>query len=314
LVRRRLTRAVLAGVMLCGFSWGGYCASGGNATQPPVAHYPSMSMLPRQFAPKGATPAWATSKWLPDRNTSQSISMIDKLAENHKLTITTIESFRGSQTPADVDSGTNDVFLYGLYRGYTEHLPVQPLMATALQMSAISTGTNVTRSYARNLFLCFAMLKPFGNGEYYWMVDLGKRLLAEDPNDYDVMFGNVRVSRPETSSQQKVRMLALADKMIALKPKDKRSYNAEYDIYMPCYLSHVSGNISDANGAIAAMRKRIEFETDPETISEYKDIISKIINLRDEPTQNKEPVSAQVPGISAPQPLTIGSSPTTPSK
>jgi len=192
-------------------------------------------------------PGWISTAWMSPQSPVDVFTIIDKLNRPLKLGDLAKYSAAASSNPLDETAAAQ--YGYSLFLGVSEGLNAQAQLDNFV-LHPLSSSSHVTKAYARSYFLCCSI--DDGTAPE-WAHKIGLRLLQEDPNDYYVLYGMCRTSEPWRGPEQKAAGLALAKRMIRLRPNSALSYSAEYVIYNMCALTN--GELSSLDNAIVVGRK-----------------------------------------------------------
>jgi hypothetical protein len=201
------------------------------------------------------------------------------LEKSRSLTLQDIDKLKSAAELPGSSSISQAVYGEALFLGFHRELDVSANIDSFCQ-SVPMAESNVSRAYARGVFLACSTPSHYGNE---WVSRLGRRLMLENPHDYYVLAGLCCDSLPVRSSGDNAAALDYVAKVKALQPRNPLSYYAEYVVYF--YRAMGLADVRDFDATIAALKGLDEMEghtskTIPGRLKSLRRLRADVIRLR----------------------------------
>jgi hypothetical protein len=238
----------------------------------------SLQASPPQ-APTGASiatldkPKWVDKPWSIGPESTKASSAVMAMEKAGRLTAADIKKLKfAAELPS---SNELSIALYGegLSLGYLQRLDVSDDVFS-FDKTVPTDKANVSRAFARSVFLGNSIPGYWG---IKWVLQLGARLLMEDPNDYYVLLGMCVDGPSDRSLKDKAASLKYVARMKVLKPHNPVTYYAEYVVYFRRAIA--LGDVPDYDEAITAL-KRVD-EMEGHTSKTIPERLKRLESLRD---------------------------------
>lgn len=187
--------------------------------------------------------SWTTEKWTGNEKPYVAArESIDADFSHGKVTVDYLSGLEAAVNRSEHDPLRLFRWAYARYKAQSLH-PTLPFTPVPGWGAFDEISSPHTYQYARTRFLAEIML-----GNRPDLMSLGKRLLAHNPNDFDVEYGLMACFHQNLSDNEKQAALTYADQLIQKYPTKPSVYAVKGGVYLSYWIDH--RNKQDAVDAI----------------------------------------------------------------